>query len=284
MSDAAPENPPPGEIGAILVHAEPGEAARARLRVAASLAKRFGAQLIGLGAEALHPLPVTSPYAGVNTAEWVVEMNRQIEANLDAAGAAFEEVCASVPREWRAVRAMPARAMAAEARSVDLLLVSATASQDYFRAVDPGELVLHAGRPVLLAPSDPQPLSARSVVVGWKETREARRALADALPFLRRAEQVVVLGVHPAAEAPDLARELADVVAYLQDRGVSAQARQRQAADADVVDILDRTAEEIGADLIVTGAYGQSRLREWVFGGVTRRLMDEPKRWLLMSH
>ncbi|HMP62779.1 MAG TPA: universal stress protein [Phenylobacterium sp.] len=186
--------------------------------------------------------------------------------------------------EWRTAHDMPARAMAAHARSADLLVIRATAQRDYFRAVDPGELVLHAGRPVLLAPQSDTPLRGEAVVVGWKETRESRRALADALPLLRRARTVALTAVHGPGEGAASAAALEQVCAYLAGHGIAAEPSPIEAPDADVVDLLNARAQAIGADLIVTGAYGQSRLREWVFGGVTRRLMDEPRTWLFMSH
>ena len=271
---------PSPTISAILVHAEPGGGAR--LQAAAQLAVRLGARLIGLGAEAIHPRPVTSPYAGVNTGEWVAEMNAQVESDLAAAQAAFESAAAGIDHEWRVRRDMPARAMAAEARSADLLVISATASRDYFRAVDPGELVLNAGRPVLLAPETDAPPQGRAIVVGWKETRESRRAVMDALPFLKAAEQVLVVGVAEDGDPGAVQSALQDVTQFLRRQGVAADLRLAEAGD--VVAILNTAATEIGADLIVTGAYGQSRFREWIFGGVTRRLMDQPARWLLMSH
>lgn len=284
MSQAVDPKPPAGAITAVLVFAEAGDSGRALVAAAGALARDFDARLIGLGAQALHPMPASSPYGGVTTAHWVAEMTAQLETELAEAETTFAAAAQGLALEWRTAHDMPARAMAAHARSADLLVIRATAQRDYFRAVDPGELVLHAGRPVLLAPQSDAPLRGEAVVVGWKETRESRRALADALPLLRRARTVALTAVHGPGEGEASAAALEQVCAYLAGHGIAAEPSPIEAPDADVVDLLNARAQAIGADLIVTGAYGQSRLREWVFGGVTRRLMDEPRTWLFMSH
>lgn len=270
-------------LGGVLVHVEPGEASRDRVQVAAALARSMGGRLIGLGAEMAQPL-VASPYGGVNTAEWVVAMNKQIDDDLIAAQAAFNLDSAGLDSEWRAMREMPARALAAAARACDVVVVSAHPQTNYYRAADPAEVVMRSGRPVLVTPPQASPLDGRAVVLAWKDTREARRALQDGLPFLQRAEQVVVVAVCAQDEAGAVQRQVDDVIAYLSRRGVRATAKVSIAPDAGVVGELNATAQAIGADLIIAGAYGQSRLREWVFGGVTRTLMDEPTCHLLLSH
>ena len=270
-------------LGGVLVHVEPGEASRDRVQVAAALARSMGGRLIGLGAEMAQPL-VASPYGGVNTAEWVVAMNKQIDDDLIAAQAAFNLDSAGVDSEWRAMREMPARALASAARACDVVVVSAHPQTNYYRAADPAEVVMRSGRPVLVTPAKASPLDGRAVVLAWKDTREARRALQDGLLFLQRAEQVVVVAVCAQDEAGAVQRQVDDVIAYLSRRGVRATAKVSIAPDAGVVGELNATAQAIGADLIIAGAYGQSRLREWVFGGVTRTLMDEPTCHLLLSH
>ena len=215
----APSKAAPPAIGALLVHVGPGEDSASRLNASVALAGELEARLIGLGAEMVEPLLAT-PYSGVNTAEWVTAMAQQVETDLIAARASFDHLAARVEREWREARDMPAHALALVARACDLIVASAHPSRNYFHAADPAEVVMRSGRPVLVMPDQAAPLSGKRIVVAWKATREARRALADAL----------------------------------------------------------------GADLIVAGAYGHSRLREWAFGGVTRTLLDEPSRYLLLSH
>jgi len=281
MSAASKAAPP--TIGTILVHVGPGEDSADRLIASVALAGELDARLIGLGAEMVEPLLAT-PYGGVNTAEWVTAMAQQVEADLAAARASFGHLDAPIDREWRETRDMPAHALALVARACDLIVASAHPSRNYFHAADPAEVVMRSGRPVLIVPDKATPLNGKRIVVAWKDTREARRALADALPFLHRAEQVLVMGVCSTDQKSAAQAQVDDVAAYLVARGVPAQAQVKVAPEADVVGELNTAADALGADLIVAGAYGQSRLREWVFGGVTRTLLDEPSRYLLLSH
>ncbi|MDO8410151.1 MAG: universal stress protein [Phenylobacterium sp.] len=279
----APSKASPPAIGSILVHVGPGEDSASRLRVSVALAEELDARLIGLGAEMVEPLLAT-PYSGVNTAEWVTAMAQQVETDLIAARTSFDHLAARVEREWREARDMPAHALALVARACDLIVVSAHPSTNYFHAADPAEVVMRSARPVLVMPDSAEPLSGKRIVVAWKDAREARRALADALPFLHRAEEVLVMGVCGKDQQGAVQAQVDDVTAYLVGRGVAARGQVSLAAEAGVVGELNKAAEALGADLIVAGAYGQSRLREWVFGGVTRTLLDEPGRYLLLSH
>ena len=135
-----------------------------------------------------------------------------------------------------------------------------------------GALTLAAGRPVLVVASNVEHVLAATVLVAWKDTREARRAVADALPFLTKANEVVVAIVD---NDPDtfIRESVADVAAFLGHHGVKAR-EEVVAGDSDGGRLIT-FARSIQADLIVSGAYGHSRLREWVFGGVTRTLLDE---------
>jgi nucleotide-binding universal stress UspA family protein len=122
------------------------------------------------------------------------------------------------------------------------------------------------------------------VVVAWKDTRESRRALADSLPFLKAAEQVTVVEVCGKDELADARIRTADVVKYLQRHGVKATAKAVSAPPDRVSAELNIAAQAIGADLIVAGAYGHTRLGEWMFGGVTYDLLHAPERFVLLSH
>ena len=122
------------------------------------------------------------------------------------------------------------------------------------------------------------------MVVAWKDTREARRALADSLPLLKRADEVLVLEVCDADLMEDAQLHTAAVAEHLRRYGISARPKAISAGRNEAADLIHRNAVEIGADLIVAGAYGHSRLGEWMFGGVTRDLLVRPERFVLMSH
>lgn len=270
---------------ALLVHVQPQADAEPRLAVAADLARRFDAELIGLGCEAPPSLGVSDPF-GVLEAEWTGVMLQEMDRRLADAETRFEKAATGLRSQWRGARDVPNRAMAGMARSCDLIIAGGAPLDevDVFSAVDVGELAIHAGRPVLIAPPQGGTLSARRIVVAWKDSRESRRALTDALPLLKGAEEVVVYEICPAGEAEGAAYRTEEVTAHLLRHGVKARAKVRAGDDDRVVDELNIEAAAIDADLIVAGAYGHSRLGEWAFGGVTRGLLRRPERFILLSH
>jgi nucleotide-binding universal stress UspA family protein len=123
----------------------------------------------------------------------------------------------------------------------------------------------------------------RSVLIAWKDTAEARRAVADALPILRKATEVTVVEiVEEQADRAVAVSRVRDVVAWLSRHGINASERvPDQCGEAGKA--LERIASEIGAGLVVAGAYGHSRLREWILGGVTQRLINPAGRCSLLS-
>nr|HPU52941.1 universal stress protein [Burkholderiaceae bacterium] len=142
---------------------------------------------------------------------------------------------------------------------------------------------MRLGRPLLLVPPAMAVPKLDRALVAWKDTREARRAVVDGLPLLRLAREVQVVEV---ADQPELtmARErVGDIVAWLGRHGVQATANASAGGD-DHGAVLSAIATQWGADLIVAGAYGHNRLREWVLGGVTRELLLKSERCALLSH
>jgi nucleotide-binding universal stress UspA family protein len=274
----------------IMVHVEAGAAAEARMRVATALADRFDAALIGLAADTFAP-PVAHPMAGAALMADAMQAERErIEAELRAAADRFRAVAGAEERRlgWRSFVDDPAETLAREARAADLLVLGRdpeAAGRASFRAADPGDVLMRAGRPVLVTPPGAPTPEARRILLAWKDTREARRALADALPFLRRAEDVAVIEVvADATTGADAARRLEDVVDHLARHRVAASAAARVRREPSVAEELVAEAGRRGADLIVAGGYGHGRLREWVFGGVTRGLLARCPFCCLLSH
>jgi nucleotide-binding universal stress UspA family protein len=167
--------------------------------------------------------------------------------------------------------------LALHARSADLLITSAgNSGVGRLRTVDPGELILSAGRPVLFPAEgqQPEPVKGESILIAWKDAREARRAVVDAMPFLTDARQVVVATIEEDDRAG--AREsAADVVRFLTKHGVKARSEVVDAGRGYASEALAEIVTEVGADLMVSGGYGHTRLREWIFGGVTRSLLED---------
>jgi nucleotide-binding universal stress UspA family protein len=266
----------------ILVDAGLDPVGEARVRLAAGVAKPFGARLIGLAAGGIVP-PVTGPFGETAMVVDLVEGERQrVAALLDAAAGRFRAV-AGASAEWRGFIEYPGDALAREARAADLLVIGRGGPEGEQQAAEPSDVVIRAGHPVLVVPPGVDALAARRVVVGWKDGRPARRAVADALPFLVAAEQVLVLAVREDADRKAPAeRQVGDVVAWLARHG--ARASGEVAVASNVADALFGAAGRLEADLIVAGGYGSAPMLEWVLGGVTRDLLARCPVCCLLSH
>jgi nucleotide-binding universal stress UspA family protein len=257
----------------------------ARLRVAADLAEQWDAWVIGIAACDPQPLG----YAGAMISADLVQDTREgARRQMAATEAGLREGLKALSGkvEWRSAFARPTDYVARQARAADLLIVGANKGGgllDPYWRLDPGALVMAAGRPVLIVPEATEHLAARRIVVGWKDTAEARRAVFDALPLLRGAEKVFVAAVERDEEYARTHKQLDDLVKWLARHGVPAEARCLPPVSEAAIQ-LDTLAWEEGADLIVAGAYGHSRLREWAFGGVTRDLLTRTSRCSFLSH
>ena len=245
------------------------------VKAAADLAWRFGAKLIGFCA-ADAPIVMAGPAGASLAAEAWMQMRDDIQARFkDLHGEFGKLIAGKVVTEWREALDNPTRALAEATRTADLVVMGAVegaATGDAYRRADPGSIALQAGRPLLVIARDTEQVRARNIAVAWKDTREARRAVADAIPLLKLADKVTVMAVVP--EIDQWVRTgLADVVAFLGTHGVKAHPELVEGTDEHLT--LFRSLDNSGADLVVSGAYGHSRLREWAFGGVTRSLLDE---------
>lgn len=274
----------PSTYGTILVHAEPGQASTRRVAVAARLARQLDARLLGLGAETFDPGLFSGPFTGFAAGEWVTVVQAEIGKNLAAAETAFRRDAAGADVEWRTVQEHPHRALEGVAHAADLIVASPRSDRSTLQSADPADVVMSAGRPVLIVPEGAAHFAGKQVVVAWKNTRECRRAIVDALPFLQRAEAVVVLAVVK-PDMQDVAMvETDDVVANLKRHGVDARAQVNTITHNAAEDEIQRVADQTGADLIVCGAYGHSRLREWAVGGVTDSFLHRPTCFVLLTH
>jgi nucleotide-binding universal stress UspA family protein len=276
----------PHTLTSILVHVEPGVTASHRVEVAARLAREYDARLIGLGAETIDAIPAADPFMGYVTAEWIALANQQVGADIQNAEAAFRRDAAGAEVEWRQVQDFPSHALARAARAADLVVVDAKGADagSSYRKADPADVIMTSGRPVLVTPAGGSHLKARTIVIAWKDTREARRAVADAMPFLKRAEQVIVQAVCPGDQMETAGFQTSDVANALKRHGVPARPNVTKGHGDEAAGEIQRIAALNEADLIVAGAYGHARAAEWAFGGVTRDLLHDPQRFILMSH
>lgn len=267
----------------LMVNLDLGPDVTARVGLAASLAERFGARLIGSASRSIVPnLPVEAGFAAQTLIEqWreiAAEELQEIEANfIKIAGSAGSLSLRSGMDESTAF-------LLEQAQAADLLIVGRQGRNDYrdWRfSVDPGSIVLEAGRPTLVVPPATDRLSAQCIVIGWKNTREARRAVWDSLPLLKAAEAVFVVTAGESSVSSG-SRELRD---YLGRHAITAKVVQGSPiGEASIADELIKRARQEGADLLISGAYGHSRTREWILGGVTRDLLDHSTVCCLMSH
>lgn len=266
----------------LLVHVDSSAHGAARLALAVTLARRFGAHLTGL-----HVMPALaiSPFiADQFSSAMLDEGHARIAQLRDDARASFG--AASRPlgdaAEWRETRGDPADALRLAARNADLAILGQP-DPGADGADLPEQVVMGSGRPVLLMPyAGTFANVGLRVLVAWNGSAQAARAVNDSLPFLRGAERVVVVTVNPAAGAR---AEDADIARHLARHGVAAAldniATERDGAVGDI--LLSRATDE-AADLIVMGAYGHSRLRELVLGGVSRALLGHMTVPVLMAH
>lgn len=218
----------------------------------------------------------------------LTEARQRVQAETEAIKARFQRSVGPVPTDAALLEFGAARpVIGMRARHADVTIVSRPPAN----AADTDQAILeaalfHSGRPVLIVPPGWQrTVVGRSVLVCWKPTREAARALADAWPFLAGAEKVSVVTVDATpSEGGYGPNPGADIAAHLARSGCKAEVFNLDSMGrTDAAAILDQ-ARAVNADLIVMGGFGHSRLSEMVFGGVTRELLTTTTIPLLMSH
>jgi nucleotide-binding universal stress UspA family protein len=268
-----------------MVHVDVDAELGARVRIAAELARRFDAHLIGVGGWA--PMSVFLAEQAKSDPAPSEPHLQDMKSLLDLKGRQF---CAAIGGErrrveWRSMLDFPTDAMLREARAADLVIVgNAAENRDPFRALDPAAVLLKAGRPALIVPEGVSALRAEHVVIGWKDTREARRAVRDALPLLQRASRVTIVEACPLGQDEAALGRLDDVARYLTRHRIETGSRVMLEQRGSGAEQLLRIAHDENADLLVAGAYGHSRLGEWAFGGMTWELLATSPICCLMSH
>lgn len=210
-----------------------------------------------------------------------------VRAEARKAQARFEDKArhAGVTVEWRFSEGTPHDILLLQARYADIVVIGQPAPENE-RAPGtdnlPDELVLTAGTPVLTIPyAGSFPEVGRRILVAWDGSREACRAVHDALVLLERADRAIVFGVNvsSASHLPG-----ADIATHLARHGVTVQAKHTVARDISVGDVLLDAVSDYGCDMMVMGAYGHSRVLELALGGATRHVLRHMTVPVLMSH
>jgi nucleotide-binding universal stress UspA family protein len=276
----------------ILAHCNDKARLRRVLEPAVELAGAFEAHLTGLS---ITPPAVVVPAGMPGAPETVIvdDHCRAYRAENPEMKATFEAMVRSrsLPAEWRDLEAgtrTVADVALEHAHAADLIVAAQTdakwAGSGHLDVAD--RLVVESGRPVLIVPNEGKPgATARKILVAWNARREAARAVFDALPLLQRAEEVKVIWVNPQSEDA-LAQDVpaADICVTLARHGVKCEAAEAVRPYANVGRTLLACAQDFGADLLVMGCYGHSRLREFVLGGASEHVLKSMTIPVLMSH
>ena len=272
----------------LLVPVDERQRSARSIELAGRLAREFDSHVVGLFVQPSTYIPGAAHLEGSHKLaedlreNLVREPTRLAKAQFDAGVRAAGITTA----EWRTAAGDRADELAVHARYADLVILNQTDPHDLDATHFASAVLMSLGRPALLLPYVGEFRSVgNDVLVAWSATREAARAVTDALPLLRRARRVVVTAVD-AQPSPDGHGESpgADIAVFLARHGVKAEVAPVASGGADPGTVILSRAHEQGADLIVMGAYGHSRVRQIMLGGATRTVLQSMTVPVLMSH
>jgi len=277
-------------LGRIAIYLNNDKACAQRIDVGLQLAKEHNATVVGVYPQ--------DGVAGHYYDESIVpmEIRRMLLGRRDQSRESVQKLfmekveASGVKAEWRTPRGEADEALALHARYCDLLIMSKAEEVDSVAAIVPNlpeSVVMAAGRPVLMIPGGhPVTSIGRRVLYCWDQRREAARAFTDAAPFMKRCEELIVLEVD---RDEDLFRDRdlrdSDMGDYCTSLGFPKPKHMLRRSDGvGVGNIILNTASDAGSDLIVMGAYGHSRMRQWVMGGASRTLLSSMTVPVLLAH
>lgn len=278
----------------LLVVLDEDPRSRERAVMAAALAERFGAHLVGLyvmfGREPPGRFDKFNGYIPLSRSVYR-DFEENLRAQAESMRVVFEDIVGrcSLSAEWRSVSGYPAQEVAVHGRYADLIILGQLVPDDPWSPLlhpHPEEVALIAGRPILVVPyAGTFERVGQRVLVGWDASREATRAVSDAMPLLTTAASVTVMTVD-AEQSGDAHGEVpgADIALHLAHHGVVAKVERTISAGIGVGNSLLSSASDMGADLLVMGAYGHSRVRELMLGGATRTVLASMTLPVLMAH
>ena len=272
----------------VMVYMDDRAVGERRLSLASEIAVRFDARVLGIMGSPAES-PVIDAYTGGAMLGEMLSLVRDVaEADLKKAELAFWEGAGAraASFEWRGATGYPCEVVGHAMRAADLIILGRRDRETLSaHAIDPGDLLMIAGRPLLIAP--PHPLRGpigEPAVVAWTDSREAQRAVQGALPMLKAASRVDVIEI--AAEDGFAAAQTrtVDVADFLGRYGIVAAGQAIRGDGSARSEQIIGFAEDCSAGLIVAGGYGHARLRQWVLGGVTHGLLANSPVCLILSH
>lgn len=275
----------------VLVHLNDERRAARLAGFAAQFAEAHGAHLIGIF---IVPLPVVlSEWPDIAIAELIEAQRKSYRDEAKRVAAIFSDRTSGMsrPSEWRVIESQyptVAECLVESARMADLLIAAqADPAWQYMQTFDaPETAIMEGGRPVLIVPNEGKPEAvAKHVTVAWNGKRESTRAAFDALPAIEKAGAATIVWVDPrtgSSSVGDL--PCAELATTFARHGVRIEGANLPADDKDVASALAEHVARTQSGLLVMGAYGHSRLREFVMGGTTRNVMRSMKVPVLFSH
>jgi len=275
----------------LLVQVDGSKSAPARYAAAIRLAQDHGAHLTGLCLGVEPPIPAT--IMGMVPPDIIESQHQAVKEQAETAAADFRLAVekAGLSGDCRIVQVLDFDAVEVfveHARHVDLAILG-QADPEEGAPLGEGfvaDVVMACGRPIIGIPYVGVPATlGQRVLIAWDGGREATRAVNDAMPILERAHSVTVLSVNPQISSDGGRRDPgADISLHLARHGVKVAAARTIAREISVGDALLADIADNSIDLLVMGAYGHSRLREFVLGGTTRELLQHMTAPVLMSH
>jgi nucleotide-binding universal stress UspA family protein len=269
-------------IQSILLHLDSAARCDERTRLAHRLASTFAATVAAVYSVVpsmlRYPMGLDGPAGVLGLDQYDDECRRRANRLFMDAGMGSDRM------RWEVVAGDAIGEFERRAFYADLVVLGQRPDDAALAAETPADfvprLIVHSGRPCLVVPSSGAfPVVGRTVVIAWKQTREAAHAVAASLPWLRRAEVV-----HAIAYGEDASDALMCLQAYLQAHHVRVALHPDHGRDVDVGEDLLSRSSDLGADLLVMGCYGHSRAREWVLGGVSRSMLRAMTLPVLMAH
>jgi nucleotide-binding universal stress UspA family protein len=276
-------------LRSILLHVDASPRSAVRLQLARELGSQHEATVTAL--YGVTPTFLALPFAFAEGTPGVLPMIEEIDADRRRATRAEfdrQQRTGATAMRWADLGNEPVtQGFTAQALVTDLMVLGQRDANDPLAEGVPPDFVesvlIASGKPALIVPYAGAFTSVgRDVLVAWKPTREAARAVAEALPLLQRARNVHVVGW--TADNSDGSSGRIDLAGYLRSHGVEAKVQVHSAAPVEVGESLLSLAADVGADLLVMGCYGHSRARELVLGGATRTILRSMTLPVLMAH